>query len=215
MLLLHVCLGASKVSRLIATYLKQHGRYVVLVDNNQDHIRTAKDLGIDAIEANIFNDNLQDNIELSNVGFLIALTANDAINLRAINLFKKQFGENGTYRMVSNSELKSGKKLPEEGLFSKTHDFLNLSEVANRYPGISEIALVDEGHLKSILEITNKDDFIVPLFVRMPSGEIQIISSIDSVLSNYVQGSALAYLGRPIDIEESQTKGQTPILNEG
>jgi len=202
--------GASKVSRLIATYLKQHGRYVVLVDNNQDHIRTAKDLGIDAIEANIFNDNLQDNIELSNVGFLIALTANDAINLRAINLFKKQFGENGTY-----SELKSGKKLPEEGLFSKTHDFLNLSEVANRYPGISEIALVDEGHLKSILEITNKDDFIVPLFVRMPSGEIQIISSIDSVLSNYVQGSALAYLGRPIDIEESQTKGQTPILNEG
>jgi len=206
--------GASKVSRLIATYLQQHGRFVVLVDTNQEHISTAKDLGISAIEANIFTDRLQDNIELSNVGFLIALTANDTINQKAINLFKNQFGENGTYRMISNAELNSKKELPAEGLFSKTHDFLNLSEVANRYPGISEIALVDKKHLKSILNITNKDDYIVPLFVRMPSGEIQIISSTETVLSNYADGSALAYLGRPIDVEESQTKGPTPVLKE-
>jgi len=207
-------IGASKVSRLIATYLKQHGRYVVLVDTNQEHIETAKDLGIDAIEANIFNDHLEDNIELSNVGFLIALTANDKINQRAINVFRNQFGENGTYRTISNTEMKNKTKLPSEGLFSKTHDFLSLSEVANRYPGISEIALVDKNHLKSILEITKKDDFIVPLFIRMPSGEIQIISSLETTLLNYVDGSALAYLGRPIDVEESQTKGQAPILVE-
>jgi len=206
--------GASKVSRLIATYLKRHGRYVVLVDTNQAHISTAKDLGIDAIEANIFNDHLEDNIELSNVGFLIALTANDVINAKAINRFKNQFGENGTYRMISNSELKNGQILPTEGLFSKTHDFLGLSEVANRYPGISEIALVDKDHLKSILKITNKDDYIVPLFIRLPEGEIQIISSSETVLNNYIIGSALAYLGRPIDVEESQTKGPTPVLLE-
>ena len=206
--------GASKVSRLIAAYLKKHGRYVVLVDTNQEHINTAKDLGIDAMEANIFNDHLEDNIELSNVGYLIALTANDTINQKAINLFKNQFGENGTYRMISSREMKDRTQLPAEGVFSKTHDFLGLSEVANRYPAISEITLADKNHLKSILEITNKDDFIVPLFVRMPDGEIQIISSIETTLLKYIDGSILAYLGRPIDVEESQTKGQAPILAE-
>ena len=207
--------GASKVSRLIAHYLQQHGRYVVLVDTNSEHIKTAKDLGIDAIEANIFNDRLEENIELNNVGFLIALTANDIVNKKAISLFQKEFGENGTYRMITNSELKKNANLISDGLFSNTHDFISLSEVANRYPGISEVALVDEDHLKSIIDITDKDKFIVPLFVRLPNGEIQIISSKKDIINNFVEGSALAYLGRPIDVEESQTKGQAPILTEG
>lgn len=206
--------GASKVSRLIANYLQQQGRYVVLVDTNSDHIKTAKDLGIDAIEANIFNDRLEDNIELNNVGFLIALTANDIVNQKAISLFQKQFGENGTYRMVTRTELKNNDNLKTDGLFSNTHDFLSLSEVANRYPGISEMPLIDKNHFESILDITDKDSFIVPLFVRVPNGEIQIISSKKTILSNFVEGSALVYLGRPIDVEESKTKGQAPILTD-
>lgn len=206
--------GASKVSRLIANYLQQQGRYVVLVDTNSEHINTAKDLGIDAIEANIFNDRLEDNIELNNVGFLIALTANDMVNQKAISLFQKEFGENGTHRMITQAELKNNDDLITDGLFSSTHDFLSLSEVANRYPGISEIPLIDQDHFKSILEITTKDLFIVPLFVRVPNGEIHVISSKKTILSNFVEGSILAYLGRPIDVEESKTKGQAPILSE-
>ena len=207
-------IGASKVSRLIANYLQQQGRYVVLVDTNSEHITTAKDLGIDAIEANIFNDRLEDNIELNNVGFLIALTANDIVNQKAISLFQKQFGENGTYRMITQTELQNNSDLVADGLFSNTHDFLSLSEVANRYPGISEMPLIDKNHFKSILDITDKDLFIVPLFVRVPNGEIQIISSKKTILSNFVEGSALVYLGRPIDVEESKTKGQAPIMVE-
>lgn len=207
-------IGASKVSRLIANYLQQQGRYVVLVDSNSDHINTARDLGIDAIEANIFNDRLEDNIELSNVGFLIALTANDMVNQKAISLFQKEFGENGNYRLITRAELKNNNNLITDGLFSNTHDFLSLSEVANRYPGISEMGLIDKSHFKSILDITDKDPFIVPLFVRVPNGEIQIISSKKSILNDFVEGSALVYLGRPIDVEESKTMGQSPILTE-
>ena len=65
-----------------------------------------------------------------------------------------------------------------------------------------------------MVDITDKDSFIVPLFVRVPNGEIQIISSKKTILSNFVEGSALVYLGRPIDVEESKTKGQAPILTE-
>ncbi|WP_010522719.1 cation:proton antiporter [Aquimarina agarivorans] len=199
--------GASKVSRLIASYLQQNGRYLVLVDSNQDNIETAKDLGLDAIEANIFNDYLIDNIELSNVGFLMALTGNDAINEKAISKFKEQFGENGTYRMLTEQEMNKEVATPELGLFSSTHDFNKLSEVASMYPAISEVPLVNKEHLRSIMEITEKDEYIVPLFIRLPDGEIQIISSIGAIIENYIDGSILAYLGRPIDLEESKTNG--------
>ncbi|WP_010182759.1 cation:proton antiporter [Aquimarina agarilytica] len=199
--------GASKVSRLIALYLQKNGRYLVLVDSNQDNIETAKDLGLDAIEANIFNDYLIDNIELSNVGFLMALTGNDAINEKAIVKFKEEFGENGTYRMITEEEMNKEVMTPEQGLFSRTHDFAKLSEVANRYPAISEVPLINKAHLRSIIDITKRDENIVPLFIRVPDGEIQIISSIDVIIDNYIDGSVLAYLGRPIDLEESKTNG--------
>ena len=41
--------GASKSSRIIASYLKDHGRSVVLVDTNASNIRVAKEQGLDAI----------------------------------------------------------------------------------------------------------------------------------------------------------------------
>ena len=196
--------GASKVSRLIGLYLHQNGRFVVLVDSNSDNILKAKSLGLGAIEANIFNDRLIDNIELNNVGFLMALTGNDTINERAINKFKNEFGENGTYRMITEMEMNHQSPTPIEGLFSNTHDFSKLSEVASRYPGISEIPLSSKTQLMSVIEITSKDAYIVPLFVKVPSGEIQIISSYDNVVESFQKDSKLVYLGKPMDVEASK-----------
>ncbi len=203
--------GASKVSRLIALYLKNHGRNVVLTDNNTDHIKTAQKLGIEAIEANIMNDDLENNIELNDVGYLLALTGNDKVNESAISRFKNQFGENGAFRLISEEEVNENQLLVEECLFSYTQSFESLSDVAYKYPAISEITLVNKDHLQSIIKLSNSDEFIVPLFLKVPSGEIQIISSYEKVIDNYVDGSSLAYLGKPIDIEE--WKPSTPILS--
>ena len=198
-------IGASKVSRIIGLYLQKNNRYVFLVDRNADNVQASKKLGLDAIETNIFNDDLMvDNIELSNVGFLIALTGNDIINKKAIKKFRNEFGENGTYRMITKEEMNRQISTPSKGLFSSTHDFTKLSEVASRYPGISEVSLISKSHLVSILDITSKEKYIVPLFVKIPDGEIQIISSYENVISNFQEGSVLAYLGKPMDIEASK-----------
>ena len=75
-----VIIGASKVSRLIGHYLKKNGRHVVLIDNNETNINKAKKIGLEAFTANIYSDSLTDNIELNDVGFLMALTGNSDIN---------------------------------------------------------------------------------------------------------------------------------------
>ena len=77
-------IGASSFSRLIASYLKNNNRRVVLIDSNAKSIEKAKDLGLEAIEGNIYSDELTENIELNDVGFLLSLTASATINKYAI-----------------------------------------------------------------------------------------------------------------------------------
>lgn len=84
-------IGASTISRLIGSYLKKNNRHVVLVDNNGGNIRKARELGLDAIQENVYSDDLINNIELSDVGYLMAMTGNHEVNLNAIDKFKKTF----------------------------------------------------------------------------------------------------------------------------
>ncbi|MCB0427180.1 MAG: sodium:proton antiporter, partial [Mangrovimonas sp.] len=71
-----VIIGASKFARLIGHYLENNGRHVVLIDSNESNVRKSKDLGLEAINASIYSEELTDNIELNDVGYLIAMTAN-------------------------------------------------------------------------------------------------------------------------------------------
>ncbi|NNE01799.1 MAG: sodium:proton antiporter, partial [Eudoraea sp.] len=91
-------IGASDASRLIGKYLKDNNRHVVLIDNNETNIEKCEKMGLEGMVANIYSDTLGDNIELNDVGYLMALTGNSEINKYAINKFQKQFGENGSFR---------------------------------------------------------------------------------------------------------------------
>ncbi|MDX1327057.1 MAG: sodium:proton antiporter, partial [Arenibacter sp.] len=92
--------GASPVATLIGTYLKKNNRHVVLIDNNQTNIEQAKKLGLEAIVTDIYSDALTDDIELSDMGYLMAITGNSDINKYAVATFKKQFGEKGAFRLI-------------------------------------------------------------------------------------------------------------------
>src|SRR6056297_4177935 len=85
-------IGASKVSRLIGNYLRKNNRHVVLIDNNQNNVSKATKLGLEAFAANIYSDSLTDFIEMSDVGYLMALTGNSDINKYSIDKFQKDFG---------------------------------------------------------------------------------------------------------------------------
>ncbi len=189
-------IGASKASRLIGQYLKQNDRHVVLIDNNQSNIDKCMKMGLEGITANIYSDTLTDNIELNDVGYLMALTGNSEINKYAINKFSKQFGENGSFRLVNSDEVYDSQNNPKEGLFSHTDDFIKLTEVARKYPAIHEITLEDQGHYESLIEITKVDDLIIPLFLKGPDGELTIISSFSEEIKNITQGYKLVYMGK-------------------
>lgn len=197
--------GASKISRLLGHYLETNDRHVVLIDSNETNIRKAKELGLEAITTNIYSDTLMDNIELSDVGYLMALTGNTEINKYAINKFSKQFGENGSFRLVTTQEMLDDTNNPKEGLFSHKDDFNSLIELTRKHPSIQEIDLEDKAHYEELITISNSDEDIIPLFVKDNEGELHIISSHNLEFKNIEEGFQLVYLGKPFDIEKVPT----------
>ncbi|WP_339757714.1 sodium:proton antiporter [uncultured Winogradskyella sp.] len=194
--------GASKVSRLLGHYLETHGRHVVLIDSNQNNIAKAKELGLEALNTNIYSDALTDNIELNDVGYLMAMTGSSDINKYAINKFRNQFGENGSFRLVTTDEMNNPENNPKEGLFSHTDDYISLSEVTRNFPSIQEIDIEDKAHYTSLIDFTNKDKDMIPLFLKDDKAELHIISSYNTEFDEIGEGYKLVYLGRPFDVEK-------------
>ncbi len=194
--------GASKLSRLLGHYLVNNGRHVVLIDSNQNNIDKAEELGLEALSSNIYADTLSDNIELNDVGYIMAMTGNSDINAYVIEKFSKEFGENGAYRLVTSDEMNNPENSPKEGLFSPTDDYINLTEVIRKYPAIQEIEITDAAHYASLIEMASKDQYIIPLFVKDDKGELHIISVHNTMYDNLGQNFKLVYLGKPFDVEK-------------
>ncbi|MDT0294705.1 cation:proton antiporter [Mesonia ostreae] len=203
-------IGASSVSRLIGAYLKKSGRHVVLVDNNRINIRKAKKLGIDALEGSVYSDDLMNNVELNDVGYLMALTGNTEINQTAIEKFQDHFGEHGSFRLVSSDEMNDPENNPKTGLFSPTDDYIKLTETARKHPEIKEIELNSQEHYSGLIELTKTNSEVIPLFVKDNEGDLSIIPS-HSQEVEIEEGFRLVYIGKTF---ETQNQAQKTNLEE-
>lgn len=205
--------GSSSFSRIIAKYLKENDRHVVVVDNNQSNIDEAKKIGLSAFVADIFSDDLQDNLELSDIGYLMALTGNTTINNKAIENFQKEFGENGTFRVISPEEMNDPENNPDDGLFSHTDDYIKLVNLARRYPEIHEIKINSQEHYHGLIEITKADPEVIPIFIKTKDNSLEIIPS-DSEEIEVNEDCKLVYMGREIDSSNSQKITQEDSIRE-
>lgn len=205
--------GSSSFSRIVGKYLKDNDRHVVIVDNNKSNIDKAKDMGLDAINANIYSDDLIDNVELSDVGYMMALTGNTAVNKKAIENFSKQFGEQGTYRVISSEEMEDPENNPDYGLFSQTDDYIKLVNLTRKYPEIHEILLNSNEHFEGLIEISKVEAEIIPLFIKTPEGKLEILPN-DTKAIDVLPESKLVYLGKSFEKEPSEMVVEEQSIKE-
>ena len=194
--------GASKVSRVIAQYLLKNNRHVVLIDNNPINIDKAKAQGLEAFTANIYSDNIVDNLELTDVGYLLAMTANPEINQFVVEKFQHQFGENGSFRIADADELNLAEISEKTGLFSHTDDFVRMLDAVRKSPIIHEMDLQNTNHFLKVLNLAQENPDCIPLFVKYPNG---FLNTIPNVLYNKVdltEGFRFVYLGQLLDQEQ-------------
>ena len=162
--------GASKAVRLIALFLKEKGKRVILIDSNKNFIQEALNLQLEAFKVDVYDDELTNNIELNDVGYLIALTGSDQVNMHTLNKYSEDFGEQGAYKMASSKEIIEASSRERESFFTPYDDYINLSEAYRENPTINEVNIVDQKEYKTLLEKFSKEEKSIPLFIENKQG---------------------------------------------
>ena len=190
--------GASLPARLIAKYLTDKNRHVALVDTNPVNIKKAKEMGLEATEANVYADDLVDNLDYSDIGYLMALTGSAEVNKYACSTLQSVFGEQGTYRLLATDEMNSDlNELPEESLFSEHDDFINFSEVARDFPELNMIPIEQPEKFSDLLARINDEKYAIPIFIERTNGIIDIIPANHTRVQAY-EGDVMVYLGKKV-----------------
>ncbi len=113
--------GAERWVREIAQVLHDDGFSVMLVDTNYANVAEAQMNGLPADCSSILSEHVRDELDLSGIGRLLAMTFNDEVNTMAVREFAHEFGRahvyqlasptGGTGRRVSIAEHLRGRKL--------------------------------------------------------------------------------------------------------
>lgn len=99
--------------------------------------------------------------------------------------------------MISAEEMRDPDNNPEEGLFSQTDDFINISEVVRDYPIINEVKIDSPEHYRELMKATMKEIKSIPVFVKSKDNEIHIIPANYKDLT-VDEGYSLMYIGKKL-----------------
>ncbi|TMM31487.1 cell shape-determining protein [Polaribacter aestuariivivens] len=201
--------GASSPARLIAHYLKENNKRVVLIDSNKNFIQEANNMDLEAYAINIYDEDLTDNIELNDVGYLIAMTGSEAVNQYAINNFTTAFGEHGSYRLATSKEIRNKNLKSRTEFLTPKDDYINLSEAFRDNPKIYEVAISTEDAYEAMISKLFRESRSVPLFVKKEE-EMYLIPEFEK-LEEPKENCTLVYLGKPLEENKESDKSKLTV----
>lgn len=189
-------IGANNFAMTIARYLQEEKRSVVLVDSNPQNIARARSRGLKGMVYNIYTDDLSEEYELLDVGYMLALTSSNEVNAYALKEYGSIFGEQGAFRLITSDEAKKRREIMDENIFSYTDDFLDFSEAHRESATIHEKPLHNLQEFQDLMAIISAEKYIVPLFLKYPDGAIHVIPRNLTTLTEIDAGGyVLIYLG--------------------
>ena len=99
-----IVVGASDVARSVANAIHDAKVEVLVVDLNYANVQKARLAGMQTMVANILSPAVQERIELTGIGRLLALTPNNEINSLACVQFARHFGRSNVFQLAHHSE---------------------------------------------------------------------------------------------------------------
>ncbi len=96
-------LGAHPVARAIGSAMEAQGLPVVLADTNWANVAAARVDGLTAYFGSLLSDRSDDELRLSGIGRMLALTSNDEANALTALKFAREFGSMNVYQLAPGS----------------------------------------------------------------------------------------------------------------
>lgn len=195
-----IIFGGGEGSKELAHSLEASGRAVTIVTNNQSAADEARERNLTVIESAILTDDLDTVLDLTDVGYILALTSSDEDNYYLVNNYRSREGLRGIYRLVTRKEVMS-QRYSKRSLFSHFSSYLILNRTARTTPGVKVYPIHDPKLMDEALEAIRSAKAI-PLYLESDvSGDVTFIGADTDDLKVSV-GDKLYYLGPKADLGE-------------
>ena len=182
--------GANENARFIAGFLQAHHVDVLLADTSKANIRESQRENYDVYEGNILGDNVFDDLDLTKVGHLMAMTSSSEVNTLAMKYFENEFGEERVFRLCSKKELElKDMDLPKHVLFGGDVDYLNLAQAIRQHKNAIIEPCQDREEYDELLKRFKGK--IIPLFMMPAEGDPILVAR---ELPNFEKGMKLAFI---------------------
>lgn len=104
--------GAGPLGRQIAKALQNEKVEVLLVDLNYANVQRARGSGLSAKVANILGSQVREEVELTGIGRLLAITPNNEVNSLAAVQYARHFGRSNTFQLSPDTARSNPKANP-------------------------------------------------------------------------------------------------------
>lgn len=156
--------GANENARFLGRFLKEQGADVILADTSKTNQKEARRLGFEVYEGSILSDNVYEDLDLNNVGTLLAMTSSAEINGLALKYFDEEFGPHKNFRLCSKKEQEHDEiDHPANVLFGARVDYLNLAQSVRQAEKVLTKNCANEAEYETICK--EFQSRIIPLFV--------------------------------------------------
>ncbi len=140
--------GASAWIRDLASVLKEEGFAVLLLDTNESNVSAARMSGLTAECMNVLSEPVQNDLDLSGIGRMLAMTPNDEVNAMASRELAHLFGRANVYQLsASGGEGRRWTLAPHLGgrpLFGKDMTFTDIEGRSARGSVVKKTKLTEE-----------------------------------------------------------------------
>ncbi len=173
-----VLVGAHPWARMIAVALRRKSIPVELIDSNAHHIDAAREVGLSAHRGNIHSSDFLEEIDFSEIGRGLALTANDEINAFAALALGKHLGKTHVYHLASGEIGAKARGASAERqqnvLFHAEATFEKIEKEFYSGAVVRELTLTEDWDYETMRQ---NFFFFVPLFAINEAGQLRVFSS--------------------------------------
>jgi len=184
-------LGAHPIARRIAQFLKDEDLAVMLADTNWSNVAAARLEGLPAYYGSLLSDRTDDEIRLSGIGRLLALTSNDEANALSSLKYARAFGSQNVFQLAPGTSGTARDSLSTEQrgrlAFGPDVDYQRLESLFDRGAILKRAPISERVSIDDLRRRGDEDE--VPLFVihngtvrllpeegALPEGDSELVS---------------------------------------
>jgi NhaP-type Na+/H+ or K+/H+ antiporter len=172
-----IILGANPLALRVGKALQNEGFVVMVTDTNFSNITEAKMEELPTFYGNILGENVPNEIDLSGIGKLLALTPNQEINSLAALYFSRIFGAENVFQLpeetITAGDSRLSQHLKGEILFGEKFNYSELMQKLDEGLVIKSTKITEKFNFSDYLS-HNENNRVIPLFLISKEKKLRV-----------------------------------------